>query len=444
MQSRMLYHVLLTAFLLLSAKGLIGQEAKDTLSLQEAVSQAMENNHAIRVARNNARISKNNVHIGNASMLPSLSISSNGTYNNQNTRQEFEQPLGEQEINGAESTNIGASLDLNYTLFDGLGNTYNYEQLKIEKDLSDAEARQTIEQTLLQVVNQYYQVARLKTQYSISQESVGLSQERLQRVKNEREYGNKSKIDVLNARVDLDADSSALIEARTQYENAKRSLNVLLGQEVQSAYAVQPQVEVRKGLEQRELLQNAQSKNAAIEAASHQVQTARMQEKIAKANFYPELNLTGSYSFNQQNQDAGFLKENQTNGVSTGLQLNIPLFAGFQNKIRAQNAAIRIKNRKHQLSNTELEVSRDLQNAYANYEQNLKILSMEERNVENARLNLEQSQESYRVGQVNATQVREAQVNFIRAKNRRTNARYDAKLAEVELFKIAGLLLEAF
>jgi len=105
---------------------------------------------------------------------------------------------------------------------------------------------------------------------------------------------------------------------------------------------------------------------------------------------------------------------------------------------------MRVKNRQHQLNNKKLEVNRDLQNAYATYQQNLKVLSMEQRNVENARLNLERTRESYRLGQINATQVREAQVNFIRAKTRRTNARYDAKLAEVELFKIAGLLLAEF
>ncbi len=424
----------------------VAQEPKtiDTLSLQSAVRQAMENNHNIQVARNNAKISKNSVHIGNAGMLPSLSISSSGTYNNEDTRQKFEQPLGEQEINGAESTNLNASMDLRYTLFDGFGNTYNYEQLKVEKDLSDVQARQTIEALLLQVVNQYYKVARLKTQYQIAQESVAISQERLQRVKSARQYSNKSRVDVLNAKVDLDSDSSSMVEAKTQYKNTKRSLNVLLGQEVETEYAVQREVTVRKELAKSQLLENAQTNNAALQAADYQLQTARLQKKIANANFYPQLTLTGSYYFSQSNNDAGFLKENQTNGVSTGLQLNIPIFAGFQNKIKAENAAMRVKNRQHQLNNKKLEVNRDLQNAYATYQQNLKVLSMEQRNVENARLNLERTRESYRLGQVNGTQVREAQVNFIRAKTRRTDARYDAKLAEVELFKIAGLLLEEF
>ncbi len=419
-------------------------EKKETLSLKKAVGQAMKNNHGIQVARNKASISKNSVSIGNAGMLPSLQISSGGSYNNQNTSQQFEEPIGQQEISGAESNSIDASLDMNYTLFDGLGNQYNYDQLKAEKNLTDAEARQTIEGTLLNVVNQYYQVARAKSQLLIAEEAVQLSKERLKRVENQREYGNQSKVDVLNANVALDADSSSLIEAKTKHENAKRSLNVLLGKEVEARFAVDQEVTVRENINQDEILKNAKQNNAGIQAANHRVKVARLQHKMAKANFLPELNLNSSYDYSKRNQDAGFLNESQSNGFSAGLQLNIPIFAGFQNKIRAENAAIRVKNRKHQLDNTRLKVTRDLRNAYANYEQNLKILRMEKSNVENARLNLERTRESYQVGQVNATQVREAQVNFIRAKNRRTNARYDAKLAEVELFKIAGLLLEEF
>ncbi len=415
---------------------------KDTLTLQEAVEKTMKNNHGIQVARNNAQISKNNVHIGNAGMLPNLSLSSSGNYQNEDTRQEFQEPLGEQEVSGAQATNVNASLDMNYTLFDGLGNRYNYQQLKVEKDLSDAQARQTIEQTLLQVVNQYYQVARLRAQYQITRESVQLSLERLRRVKQERQYGNKSQVDVLNARVDLDSDSSTLIQARTNYENAKRSLNVLLGQKISSAFSVKSEVKLRKRLEESDLMKKAKANNVNILAADRQLKTARLQQKIAKAEFFPELSLNGSYSYSLSNNDAGFLKENQSNGVSTGLQLNIPLFSGYRNKIRAENAAIRIKNRQHQLENAELKVQRDLKNAYADYEKYLKTLRMEGRNVRNAKLNLERTRESYQLGQVNTTQLRQAQVNFIRAKTRRSNARYDAKLAEIELFKIAGLLLK--
>ena len=432
----------LTVLILLGAIPSLTAQQRDTLSLQAAVQQAVENNYSIQVARTNEQISDNSLNIGNAGLLPSVSLSSSGSLQQQDTRQEFEQPLGEQTINGAQSSNLDASVNLQYTLFDGLGNTYNYRQLKTEKNLTEAQARQTIEQTLLRVVQQYYQVARLRAEAEIAKEAVTLSQQRLSRVETGVQFGNKSRVDLTNAQVDLDTDSTTLIEAKTQYRNARRTLNVLLGQAPNAPVTVEEQVSFQQDLERQALLEQAQERNSSLQAADYEVKNARLQKKIANASYFPEVNLTSSYAYSQSASDAGFLNEQRSSGIRSGLELNMPLFSGFQNDIRAENAELRLQNQKNRKAETELNVRRDLTNAYATYEQNLRALRLEKRSVDNARLNLRRTRESYQVGQATATQLREAQVNFTRAKTRLTNARYDAKLAEVELYQLAGLLLD--
>jgi outer membrane protein TolC len=432
----------LTVLILLGAIPSLTAQQRDTLSLQAAVQQAVENNYSIQVARTNEQISDNSLNIGNAGLLPSVSLSSSGSLQQQDTRQEFEQPLGEQTINGAQSSNLDASVNLQYTLFDGLGNTYNYRQLKTEKNLTEAQARQTIEQTLLRVVQQYYQVARLRAEAEIAKEAVTLSQQRLSRVETGVQFGNKSRVDLTNAQVDLDTDSTTLIEAKTQYRNARRTLNVLLGQAPNAPVTVEEQVSFQQDLERQALLEQAQERNSSLQAADYEVKNARLQKKIANASYFPEVNLTSSYTYSQSASDAGFLNEQRSSGIRSGLELNMPLFSGFQNDIRAENAELRLQNQKNRKAETELNVRRDLTNAYATYEQNLRALRLEKRSVDNARLNLRRTRESYQVGQATATQLREAQVNFTRAKTRLTNARYDAKLAEVELYQLAGLLLD--
>lgn len=432
----------LTVLILLGTTPSLTAQQRDTLSLQAAVQQAVENNYSIQVARTNEQISDNSLNIGNAGLLPSVSLSSSGSLQRQDTRQEFEQPLGEQTINGAQSSNLDASVNLQYTLFDGLGNTYNYRQLKTEKNLTEAQARQTIEQTLLRVVQQYYQVARLRAEAEIAKEAVTLSQQRLSRVETGVQFGNKSRVDLTNAQVDLDTDSTTLIEAKTQYRNARRTLNVLLGQAPNTPVTVEEQVSFQQDLERQALLEQAQERNSSLQAADYEVKNARLQKKIANASYFPEVNLTSSYTYSQSASDAGFLNEQRSSGIRSGLELNMPLFSGFQNDIRAENAELRLQNQKNRKAETKLNVRRDLTNAYATYEQNLRALRLEKRSVDNARLNLRRTRESYQVGQATATQLREAQVNFTRAKTRLTNARYDAKLAEVELYQLAGLLLD--
>lgn len=421
-----------------------GQPEADTLNLQEAVQTAMENNYNIKVANTNKQISRNSLHPGNAGLLPTINFTSGGNFQNQNTRQQFGEPLGEQNQDGAQSTSVNAAVNLEYTLFDGLGNTYDYRRLKAERKLTDAQARQTIEQTLLQVVQQYYQVARLGREAAIAREATELSQQRLKRVKNEVAFGNKSRVDLLNARVDLDSDSTTLLNAETQYRNALRNLNVLLGRKPSESLAVQKAVSFKRDLRKKALLEAANEKNSALKAADHQVRTARLQHKIAKANYFPEVNLTSSYDYSRTAQDVGFLEDQQSYGISAGLQINMPLFRGFQNKIRAENARMQLENSKYQRRQSTLNVKRDLHNAYATYQQNLQTLRMEKRNLENAQLNLKRTREAYLIGQATSTQLREAQVNFTRAQSRLTSARYDAKLAEVELYQLSGLLLEEF
>ena len=198
----------------------------------------------------------------------------------------------------------------------------------------------------------------------------------------------------------------------------------------------------QQDLERQALLEQAQERNSSLQAADYEVKNARLQKKIANASYFPEVNLTSSYTYSQSASDAGFLNEQRSSGIRSGLELNMPLFSGFQNDIRAENAELRLQNQKNRKAETELNVRRDLTNAYATYEQNLRALRLEKRSVDNARLNLRRTRESYQVGQATATQLREAQVNFTRAKTRLTNARYDAKLAEVELYQLAGLLLD--
>ncbi len=439
------YKSLLALSLILGlSQDIKAQKEKDTLELQEAIEKAVEHNYNIKVANTRKKISQNSATRGNAGMLPSLSFSSGGNFQNQNTNQEFGQPLGEQNITGAQSTSLNAGINLDYTLFDGLGNTYNYRQLKAEKNLTDAQARQTIEQTLYQVVNQYYRVARFRREASIAQKAVELSLQRLKRVKNQVAYGNKSRVDLLNAKVDLDSDSTNLISANTQYRNALRSFMVLLGKAPGKNLAVHNNVTIQEDLEKAALLKAAKKKNSTLKAADMQVKTAQLQQKITKANYWPQVNLTSSYDYSRTAQDAGFLQEQQTNGVTAGLQVNMPLFTGFQNKIREQNAEMRLQSQKYQRKQTKLNVQRNLSNTYANYQQNLTTLRMEKRNVANAKLNLKRTREAYQTGQATSTQLREAQVNFTRAQSRLTNARYDAKLAEVKLYQIAGLLLNEF
>ena len=89
-------------------------------------------------------------------------------------------------------------------------------------------------------------------------------------------------------------------------------------------------------------------------------------------------------------------------------------------------------------------LEKDIKNAYAIYKNNLFSISVEEKNLSTAKLNFDRTKELYNLGQVTTTQFREAQLNWIRAESRLITARYSAKYAEIELYRLSGQLLHLF
>ena len=129
------------------------------LSKQEAVVKTLDNNYGIKISRNNIEIAENNSSILNSGYLPSLTGVGGMNYNLEDINAELQG--GEiREVEAAETNRYNASLNLNYTLFDGLGRWYNFKQLKEQYNLSTLEARETIENTILQMLVVYFEIAR--------------------------------------------------------------------------------------------------------------------------------------------------------------------------------------------------------------------------------------------------------------------------------------------
>jgi outer membrane protein TolC len=226
--------VLISCFILFL---LIKVEAQTILSTQEAVELALEHNYGIKIAKNSVEIAENNADILNTGYLPRVTGNAGATYNRENTEAEYSDGRTTT-LNGAESSRYNASVNLNYTLFDGLGRQYNYKRLKEEQQLSELDARETIENTILQLFTVYYNVAQLTENTSALQQTLNISKDRLTRAEYQFNYGQSTKLGVLNAQVDINNDSINVINANQQLKNSKRDLNVVLGNALSSGFEV--------------------------------------------------------------------------------------------------------------------------------------------------------------------------------------------------------------
>lgn len=415
--------------------------AQQTLSPEDAVNYVLDNNYGIKIANKNLEVSENNTTIYNTGFLPTVTGNAGATYNLDNNESEFADG-STTSLNGAESSRYNASLDVNYTLFDGLGRKYNYKRLKEQYQLSELQARETIENTIIELFSIYYNVAQLSENATTFQQTLSISKDRLVRSEYQFEYGQNTKLEVLNAEVDINNDSINLINTKQQLNNTKRDLNFVMGNQVVDDFTVKTEINFLLDINKADLLQKAKSRNVALLQADKSIQISKLDIKTGKSSYLPTLGLVGSYGWNKSdNNAASFLAGSTNTGLSAGLNLSWNIFDGGSTLTTVKNAEIALENQELQKEQILLSLERDFNNAWDDYQNKLTIFRVQENNIITAQNNFDRSQEKFKIGQVNSIEFRQAQLNLLNAELSRNQAKYQAKLSELQVLQLSGELL---
>lgn len=421
------------------------QSSKETsiLTLREALAITLENNHDILMSQNDAEINENNATPGNAGLFPSLDAQGNYSEELNNTNIEFASPE-QPPINrdNARSTNYNASLNFRYNVFGGLGKYYRFESLKNLNEIGNIRLRLTIENTLMSVYQAYFDIVRLSERVRINDRTVQISAERYNLVQKQYEFGGAGKLQLLNAKVDLNTDSINLERSKNELSNASHNLNILMGREPDINYKVHTRLPEPSPVPSvSKMIDTALHQNARLLLARNQTENAVLQHKISKAGYYPRLDLTSSYGYNRMENEGSFFTRQETFGLSGGVTLRFDIFNGRQQAIKVQNAEIDIDSREENETKIQRQVKRDIINYHELYANNLLLLEMAKDDLETAQLNFEQSKKMLETGQISSTEYRTAQLNLQRTMLRQTQYEIQAKFSEIQLKKAAGLLM---
>ena len=415
--------------------------AQEMLSRDEAMKLALEYNYDIQVAQKSIESAKNNASIYNSGYLPTATAAGNGqiTYNageNQTVQGDFS-------FDPAEAYNYSASVGLNYVIFNGLGRMYNYKQLKEQHNLTELQAKQIIENTMLQLSNAYFEIARLAENISILQTALDISKTRQTRAEYSYEYGQGSQLNILNAEVDVNNDSINLLNTKQQLENAKRNLNLITGRSLDTDFTIDTNVVFTMAFDADELTARALERNIQIAQTKSQLKNSEYAIKASRAGWFPALSANAAYAYQGQNNPNGaFLTGNESYGPQAGLSLSWNIFDGGTTKTRTQSAKIAMETQLIQQEQTTFTVQRDVLNAYSTYQNALFVLQAQQANLETAQRNFDRTDEMYKQGQITSIEFRQAQLNQLNAQGSYSQAKYSAKNAELQLKQLAGVLLE--
>lgn len=418
--------------------------SQEVINVNDVIRIGLENNYDLKIVRNEQQISDNNNTIGNAGYLPTLGISSG--YNvRSNTGDNIPNNGDERtDISTSGTQTLDAAVNLNWTIFEGFKVQTNRKRLKELQSMGELNTRLSIENFISNISSEYYNLVQ-QTQYLKNlQQSVDLSRERLRIVEARYQIGDFSRLDLQQAKVDFNTDSSQLIQQYEVLHSSRIKLNELMGShDIDNLLsAADTTISVNRLLQKDVLFDDMMQNNTTL-LLSHKSKTlSELELKSLQSQNYPYLKLNGSYGFTHYNYNNGNLDQQRNWGPSAGVTLGFNIFDGFNRKREQKNARIRINNQELQTDRQKLYLQSDFSNMWVAYQNNIQLAKLEEESLENAELNYEIAMERYLLGDLSGILLREAQVSLLNAEQRLVSAKYRTKIYEISLMQISGRIDE--
>jgi len=434
MTTKTLFQSMLVFFLCI-----LNGNAQELLTLKDAVQIALENNYEIKIAKNELKIDESNVTPGNAGMLPSATAS----ITNNNSIQNLSQTRADGTVNSldnAKNNSLTYGVSLGWTIFDGLRMFAMRDQLQELQKLGENQLKLTIITKISDVQVAYFDLVQQQQQLIALDSTLVISNQRVSLAHNRFTIGKASKLEVLNAQVDINTDKVSLLRQKERYINAKILLNQILARDITLDFKVADNFIMEQQLDFTELKSLAEQQNPQVAALIISKKVAELELKKIKSGRYPTVRLNTGYNFSDSESSLGFTTQSAARGFNYGFTAALNLFDGFAQKRNEKIANLQIDNSSILIEQQNLELNAQLATAYQTYVTNLELIELEEKNEAIAKQNLNITLDKFRIGTITTLEFRTAQLNYVNATVRYSNAQFQAKLSEITLRELAGTI----
>ncbi|MBM2816778.1 MAG: TolC family protein [Ignavibacteria bacterium] len=413
--------------------------AQELLSLQQVIEMALKNNYSILIAKNDSAIAAKRFNPGNAGFLPKIDITSQQNYSQSNINQVLSSGTITDK-SGVQSSNLNAGIILNWTVFDGFAMFINYDKLKEHKNVSSCIMKNEIDSAVASIIEIYAKVTLQQNIVHLFNESVGFSDERLKFISDKFELGSASKLDVLQAKVDLNEDKAGLLEQVSALKNLKIQLNKVIIRNLSDDFRTNDSMDINTNLNREILFNSLAINNADLCVARTNALIAAKNTELTNSKYYPKIGLFSGYNYSSTESGAGFMRKNSNNGLNYGLSLSFNIFDGFNTNQENEVNRLYEESSNYTLQNLKISIEGYFLQLFNNYQKYLELVALEESNNEVAKENLDLALERYKIGNYSSLELRQAQKNYIASQSRLISAKFDVKMTEKELLRICGLM----
>jgi outer membrane protein len=419
--------------------------AQEEISLEQVISLALEKNYDVRVAKNIAASASTDNKFVSGAFLPQINAVGSTVWNDNHQELRF-QDESRNNSGVARANNTAASVQLVWTLFDGTRMFATRERVSQRAEQGELAVKDQMINTIASVIANYYNIVRQKQQLLAVQEQMAVSEERVKLAEKKLQVGTGIKPELLQARVDLNAQRAQVLQQEAIIEQLKEQLNALVGLTLPKVYDVPDTIIINLNLAAGEAFQNVENTNYGLLATRKNLSIASLSVRERRAEYLPFFNFNAAYNYSK-NDNTRLINPfsavySQTNGFNYGFSVNLPILNGFNTKRQTQLARIEMSRQQLLYEQQRNDVNVNLRNAFVNYENAKKILVIEEETIGAAKENVFIALESFKRGLYTFIELRTAQQSLADAYNRLITARYNAKLAETELLRLNGSLLK--
>lgn len=415
--------------------------SQQKLGLNESIQIGLENNYSIKIAKNQQALSEESRKAGLSTILPKVDANAGLNQSINDTRQVFVTG-GINERDAAKTTTQNANVLLTWTIFDGMKMFAAYDKLKELEKLGEINAKAMLQSVVADIIINYYAIVAAQEQMKASREALEVSKSRLDIVENKNKVGAGSTLDLLNAKVDYNADYSNYLKNQETLKNLKVRFNELLILPIDNTFELTDTIPQANTLDIQAMYSRLKVQNPQLISAKSKQRIAELNVKEVAAERYPTLRLNSGYNFNNQNAEAGFFIENRTKGFNYGITASINIFNGLLQSKKEKIAKIESQTAEMDFLSVQHNLEANWNTLLTSYQNNLSLLQLEAENQQVSKRNLEISNEKYKLGGISSFQLREAQKSFIEANSRYVNVLYQYKLAETSLLELSGDLVK--
>ena len=425
---------LLIILLFITAKSF----AQQRLSLQQAINLTLQNSLQLQIARNNIEAAEIQNHISFAGGSPNIAATASNTETFTSVNQKFNTGNTIQRSGNANQTQFGVTGS--YLLFNGYRVVATKKRLEELALLSKENLNLQIQNVIADVMIKYYDIVRQDSYITTLDTAINLAQQRLTIFNVRKEVGLANNADIFQAQIDLNAAQQNKTSQILVLEQAKVDLLNMMNLNPDSSIIIKDTILLDENIT-LDSIQAAARHTPQVLVAQRQIAINELIEREVKAQRYPSVTLNTGFNFNRNKASAGQFAFNQNYGPFIGLGLSVPIFNGGLIRRQQKVAAIDTRNATLLRDDILLDVEANTVKFYKAFTSNRAQLTTEKQTYELAQKLVDITNARFNLSVATIIEVREAQQSFIDAGFRMVNLNYTAKIAEIELKRLAGILV---